>query len=182
MNDYNSRIVAFDSNILTYFLDGNRGDYRLTPDDPIADQRIAAVRLFLYCRTFIVPAVRSEALRIGSPEKREEHIRFIDSQFAEFNPDWRQLKSIERRTSELLPHHRNGEKDCRILAETEECGIPVLVTWDTDFRTDLAQWTRTRLESPVQCWEHFDIPRGTPPQWTPYADHPLVKETWWRWE
>jgi hypothetical protein len=172
VSDYDNRIVALDSNALTYFLDGNRGTYRLSPDDPIADQRVAAVRLFLYCKTVIVPTVTAEALRIGDEEKRQEHLSFINNQFAEFVPDGRQMESIERRTKELLPHHRNGENDCRILAEVEEDGdIPVLATWDKGFRTDLARHTRIRLESPVACWDNFKIPRGTPSHWTPYGDH-----------
>jgi hypothetical protein len=73
------RYVAFDSNVLTYFLDGNRGNYRLAPDDPLADQRIAAVRLFLYCAPFIVPTVRDESSSILDPIKLDEHMSFIDT-------------------------------------------------------------------------------------------------------
>ena len=58
--DYNDRLIAFDSNILTYFLDANRGHYCLTPGDPLEQQRIAAMRLFLYCRPVIVPTVKAE--------------------------------------------------------------------------------------------------------------------------
>ncbi len=42
------RPVGFDSNVLTYFLDGNRGSFAFAPNDPLAPQRVAAVRLFLY--------------------------------------------------------------------------------------------------------------------------------------
>lgn len=183
MNRYDDRIVAFDSSALTYFLDGNRGSYRLALDDAISEQRIAAVRLFMYCKAMIMPTVKAEALRIGDAAKRDEHIRFIDFQFGEFIPDEGQKESILRRTNELLPHHPDGENDCRILAEVEEDGgIPVLVTWDKRFRSDLAKHTKIQVTSPLGCWDSYRIPRGTPPKWAPYGDHPLAKEHWWRWE
>jgi hypothetical protein len=183
MLPYDDRLVAFDSNILTYFLDGNKGNYSLTCNDSLAPQRIAAVRLFVYGKPVIVPTVKAEASCILNPAKCEEHIRFIDCQFAEFVPDDRQQASIKRRADELLPHHPTGLDDCLILAEVEHDGdIPVLVTWDKQFRGHLAPHTCIRLESPVKCWEAFDIPLGTPPVWTPAACHPLANETWWRWE
>ena len=69
-------LISFDSNILTYFLEGNGGSYSRTPSDPNTDQRIAAVRLFFYFEPVIVPTVRREATRILEPSKREEHLRF----------------------------------------------------------------------------------------------------------
>ena len=134
------RYVAFDSNVLTYFLDGNRGNYRLAPDDPLADQRIAAVRLFLYCAPFIVPTVRDESSSILDPIKLDEHMSFIDTNFGEFIPDDDQEESIGRRTSQLLPHHPRGPNDCRIVAEVEEDGgLPVLVTFDD--RLETGSWS-----------------------------------------
>jgi hypothetical protein len=177
------RYVAFDSNVLTYFLDGNRGNYRLAPDDPLADQRIAAVRLFLYCAPFIVPTVRDESSSILDPIKLDEHMSFIDTNFGEFIPDDDQEESIGRRTSQLLPHHPRGPNDCRIVAEVEEDGgLPILVTFDDRLKRDLGPHTRLRIESPVDCWSSYKIPRGTPPIWTPASRHPLANERWWRWE
>ena len=183
MSGDKERFVAFDSNILTYFLEANSGNYRLAPDDSIADQRVAAMRLFLHCGPEIMPTVRAEALRIDNAQRLEEHIRFIDGNFGEFIPDDQQQQSIQRRAAELLPFHPKGENDCRILAEVEEDGdVPVLVTWDGGFRNDLRGRTRIRVESPTDCWNGFDIPRGTAPKWTPGAGHPLASQDWWRWE
>jgi hypothetical protein len=67
------RPIALDSNVLTYFLDVNRGSYAMSANDPMAGQRIAAVRLFLYGTTFIPPTVRTEAENILDPEKLELH-------------------------------------------------------------------------------------------------------------
>src|SRR5690242_15590295 len=109
MSENEHRAVAFDSNILTYFLEGNRGSYELVRGDRLAEQRIAAVRLFLYCSPIIVPTVRAETLRIGDAKNLEEHMRFIDGQFAEFRPYSWQRNSIENRTRDLLPYHPKGE-------------------------------------------------------------------------
>jgi hypothetical protein len=177
------RHIAFDSNVLTYFLDGNRGSYKMAPNDPLAEQRIAAVRLFLYARPFIPPTVRTEAASILTPAKLEEHIRFIDYSFGELLPDEHQEKWIAERTNELLPHHKAGENDCRIVAEVEQDGdVPVLVTFDGGLKKDLAPHARIRIETPIECWESFAIPRGTPSKWVPGNGHPLAAETWWRWD
>ncbi len=183
MLPYEERFVAFDSHILTFFLDANRGAFRLAPDEPLANERIAAFRLFLYCRPVIVPSVTDEAAAISLAAKQEEQLRFIANNFVEPVPedtlDW----AIEARLPELLRHHPTGEKECRILAEVEVVGgVPVLVTFDHAFRRDLAPQTRIRLQSPTECWASLKIPRGTPPQWTPGEGHPLERETWWRWE
>jgi hypothetical protein len=183
MPDHNERFVAFDSNALTYFLDGNRGQYTPVPGDPFWDQRVAAVRLFLYCKAVIMPTVRAEAERISNPAKLDEHMRFINYSFGEFIPDERQKNSIERRAQELSPHHPKGLNDCRIVAEVEADGdVPVIATWDGGFKKDLAAHTTIRIWTPVECWHSFSFPQGMPPIWTPAPGHPLANETWWRWE
>jgi hypothetical protein len=118
---------------------------------------------------------------ISNPEKLDEHLRFINTNFGEFIPDESQKASIERRALLLLPRHP-GEGDCRILAEVEEAAIPTLVTFDTDFKRDLSAHTSIPIKTPVECWENFAIPRGTQPKWTPAPGHALADQTWWRWE
>lgn len=97
--------VAFDSNVLTFFLDANRGQYEVTAQDPLREERIAAFRLFLYCRPFIVRTVTAEAERIKNDPKLKEHMEFIWYSFAECVPDDDQIAAIERRASELEPFH-----------------------------------------------------------------------------
>jgi hypothetical protein len=92
------RPLAFDSHVLTYFLDGNDGNYSKATDS-LADERVAAVRLFFHCRPFIAPIVRVEALDIPDPIKREKHIRSIDGSFEEIVPDDQQIVNIGRRPS-----------------------------------------------------------------------------------
>jgi hypothetical protein len=163
-------------------LDGNRGSYSIVPNDPAAEQRIAAVRLFLWCDPQIVPTVRLEASRILSPAKLEEHMRFIDYSFAEITLDGPQTLASERRANELLAYHPTGIDDCRIVAETEQAPeIPVLVTFDRDLKRNLRPHTRLRIETPTECWAALNIPHGTPSQWTPASSHPLANEPWWHW-
>lgn len=175
--------LAFDSNVLTYFLDGNRGDYTRPNDRALGEQIVAAVRMFFYCRPFIAPTVRAEALRIGSQAKRDEHIAFIDSVFPEIVPDHYQEQMIEQRAVELQQHHPQRDlDDCRVVAEVEQDGgIPVLVTYDARLLS-LAPHVRVKIERPTEYWTSLGIPRGTPPIWSPAAGHPLHAETWWRWE
>jgi hypothetical protein len=115
--------LAFDSNVLTFFLDANRGEYELSAQDPLREERITAYRLFLHCRPFIVRTVTAEAERIKNDAKLKEHMSFIWNQFAECVPDDAQIAAIERRASELEPHHPGGLNDCRIVAEVENCGV-----------------------------------------------------------
>jgi hypothetical protein len=181
MRPFERPIVAFDSNVLTFFLDANRGEYQ-RDSVVLTEERVAAFRLFLYCKPVIVPSVTREAEGIREEARRGEHLGFVASQFGELNPDDEQERRIERRAAELLLHHPKGPDDCRILAEVEEDGdVPVLVTFDRRFQKDLAPHTRIQIQTPVECWSSLNIPRGTPPQWGPAPGHPLSAETWWRW-
>ena len=173
--------MAFDSNVLTFFLDANRGQYAASPDDPLRDERIAAFRLFLFCRPFIVRTVTAEAGRIKNVPKLKEHMAFIWGSFAECVPDDDQIQLIEARARSLEPHHPGQMDDCRILAETESCDVPTLVTFDTQLQKRLAAHTKIRIQMPVECWQALAIPPGAPPQWSPAAEHPLSRESWWRW-
>jgi hypothetical protein len=140
------RLVGFDSNLLPFFLDANRGEYQPHVGDSVGEQQIAAFRLFLYCKPVIVPAVTPEAEAIRDAAKRDEHLRFVSINFIEFLPDEYQEHAIDRRVTELLPLHVRGKKDCRILAEVEAHfalgGTPVLVTFDSRFRKELAPHTK----------------------------------------
>jgi hypothetical protein len=106
----NDWLVAFDSHVLTYFLDGNKGNHSQKADDPLAEQRVAAVRLFMYCTPIIVPTVKAEASRIRESAKLGDHMQYIDYQFAEFIPYEEQEQTIKQR------------KDCRHVA----IGVPMV--------------------------------------------------------
>ena len=153
----------------------------MSPSDPLAEQRIAAVRLFLFATPCIPPTVRAEAETILNPDKLEEHIRFINYSFIELLPDASGQSWIDKRVEELHPYHK-GLNDRQIVAEVEHDGnISVFVTFDGMLKKDLAPHVNIRIETPVECWNGFRISPGTPPPWVPAPQHPLARETWWRW-
>ena len=86
--------VAFDSNVLTFFLDANRGEYQFSPHDSVGEERKAAYRLFLFCRPVIVPTVTAEAEQIKGDTKLRKHMEFIWYQFAECQPDDLQVRRM----------------------------------------------------------------------------------------
>lgn len=74
-------LVAFDSNVLSYFLQANQAGYdpASDPDPVLAAERVAAFRLFLYMeRAFVVPTVEREAKRIRDAIRRDEHRASFD--------------------------------------------------------------------------------------------------------
>jgi hypothetical protein len=156
--------IAFDSNVLTFFLDANRRQHGVTAEDPLREQRIAGFLPFLFCRPFIVRTVTAEAERIKDDPKLREHMESIWYSFAECVPNDPQIITIERRASDLERFHPGEFSDCRILAEVEMCEVPLLVTFDTRFQRRLSPHTKVRIQTPVECWQSLAIPPGTSPQ------------------
>jgi hypothetical protein len=75
------------------------------------------------------------------------------------------------RAQDLLPHHNTGLNDCRIVAEVEQDGaIPVLATFDREFKRDLEPRARIRIQTPMECWAAFNIPVGRGPNGSPPPD------------
>ena len=111
-------IIGFDSNVLTAFLLANNGKPAERETDPLAPERLATYRLFLYCRPFVLPSVTVEAGLIPDGAKLEEHLRFIAFTFAELNPDDYQQERIKERAAALKKFH-SGDLDCQIVAEAE---------------------------------------------------------------
>jgi hypothetical protein len=107
--------------VLTFFVGANSGQYQIGPQDPLRDERIAAFRLFLFCRPFIVRTVIAEAERIKNEFKLRRHMESIWYSFAESVPDDDQIIAIERRATELEPSHPGGLEDCRIRACQKIC-------------------------------------------------------------
>jgi hypothetical protein len=147
----------------------------------LADQRVAAFRLFLFCRPFIVRTVSAEAARIQNDAKLKEHMAFIWSSFAECVPDDDQIRTIERRAQGLVPFHPGEIDDCRILAEVEVCGVRTLATFDMRLQRRLTPHTDVCIQTPAECWESLAIPHGAAPLWSPAPEHPLSRESWWHW-
>ena len=176
-------LVAFDSNVLSYFLQANQAGYdpASDPDPVLAAERVAAFRLFLYMeRAFVVPTVEREAKCIRDAIRRDEHLRFIRFQFDQVLEQNLDANWIRRRTSELARHHAD-EDDCRAVAEAEGGTMEVFVTFDGVLKAHLQAHATVALRSPSEQWTALRIPRGTPPHWQPRRGHPLHGADWWRW-
>lgn len=173
-------IIGFDSNVLSAFLLANNGRVSLSHGDPLANERLATYRLFLHCRPFILPSVTVEAGLIPDGVKLDEHLRFIAYSFAEVIPDEYQKQLITRRAAELGKFH-TGELDCRIVAEAEVGGVPIVVSLDSKLISRLSPHTSIRLRRPTELWSDLALPPGTPSKWVPGPGHPLEHERWWRW-
>lgn len=167
-------LVAFDSNILTSFLNANS---RLIPS--VGDE-LASFRLFMYApKLTILPTVTKEAERIPKDNKREEHLRWVWYHFPEDQLDHESAK-IEARTQDLVVHHlEEDHDDCRIVAEAEKANAGVLATIDKKIKR-LQKYTAVRLLTPADALEHLGILSGAPPYREPASGHPLYGAAWWR--
>ena len=90
-------VIGFDSNVLTAFLLANNGNLSAHDEDPLAVQRLATYRLFLYCSPCILPSVTVEAGLIPEGIKLQEHLRFIAQTFWQVILDQNQTQLVEQR-------------------------------------------------------------------------------------
>lgn len=167
-------LVAFDSNVLTAFLNANSKVVESVGDD------LASFRLFLYApELMILPTVAVEAERIPKDEKRGEHLKWVSYHFPEAQLG-HQAKRIDDRTQKLLAHHPERDiDDCRIVAEAEMAHVDVLATIDRKIKR-LQPHTAVRLLTPAGTLEHLGIVSGAHPQREPGSGHPLAEARWWR--
>jgi hypothetical protein len=175
------KVVALDSNSLTYLLDAVRDGY-LPQTDPasIAPPRLAMFRLFCYstCSLWVSPTVRTEYLRITDPAKRESHDRWVRYQLEDLEPTV-PAHVFDRRVSELNRRHADLD-DCRIVAEAEAASADILLTSDGELIIDLGDQTGVALIQPTEFLASLAIPAGSAPRTVPAAGNPLSTETWWR--
>ena len=167
-------LVAFDSNVLTAFLNANSTAVPSVGDD------LGAFRLFIYApRLTILPTVTEEADRIPKDDKRQEHLKWIWYHFIEAQLRG-ETKRVANRTQELLAHHPEKDADdCRIVAEAEAAGVDVIATIDKKIKR-LQSHTRVRLLTPTATLEHLGIVGAANSEREPANGHPLAEATWWR--
>lgn len=151
------------------------------PDDRVAEQKIALVRVFFYLpdTLWVTRSVTVECARIRNIDRAKLHQSFISALFGEL--PIQQYQSVESRTNELCGYHK-GRADCAILAEAEATPMDVFLSFDSDFLRNLRPHSAAvRLLDPVQYWTMLGIPRGAKPQKVPEKTNPLALETWWKW-
>jgi len=171
--------IGLDSQCLSYLLDAIAGIDE--PKDSLASEKKALLRSWFYKPgTFtLTETVISEVGRIPNAERREIHESFIRTLFLDYPV--RNLTAVQARASQFQMTHPKP-RDCRILAEAEELGLDIVLTYDHDF------WKRlhglsptTKLIKPSAYWTGLNVPRGAEPRTVPHHTNPLSQQTWWRW-
>jgi predicted nucleic acid-binding protein len=179
--------VGLDSNCLTFLLDCianiNEPIGQSKEKQLVADEQIALLRSWLYkpgAFAFILTeTVISEVARIRDVERHEFHKSFIRPLFLDYPV--RNLAAVQARTEQFAAHH-NGLSDCRVLAEAEELGLNVVLTYDHKFRKHLSTISATtKLMTPSSYWTSLGIPKGATPVTAPHHTNPLSEQSWWRW-
>ena len=174
--------VALDSNCVTYFLDA--AEARFDPETDrtdLSDQRRCVVLLYFYAVSAYtgLPKVHEEVAAIQDPHKRRVHKQLLENLMLDVLEDL-PVDARDRRVAALLDYHPKPA-DCRILAEAEMAAVPVLLTFDTDFRNRLgAVAAGTRILRPCEFWDELDIPPGTEPTKGPRPSNPMAGSEWWR--
>ncbi|QPD03310.1 MAG: hypothetical protein Nkreftii_001084 [Candidatus Nitrospira kreftii] len=169
--------VGLDSQCYTYRIDAMAKLDK--PVDDLAKQRIALFRIFLYRDggLFISPTVRSEYQRIRSQTRAVFH-----EEWTTLFPETRPINSsrMDARIIELQAHHPDAD-DCRILAEAEDAGLSVLLSFDSKFISRLSPHTPVSIMRPLDYWPSLNIPRGSTPATTSRFDNPMADQSWWKW-
>ena len=169
--------VGLDSQCYTYLIDTMASVDE--PTDDIADQRIALFRIYLYKEggLHILTTVRAENQCIHDMALAKHHENWM-TLFPETQPI--NPSRIDDRTKELLACH-SGARNCRILAEAEDVGLSVLLSFDSKFIAKLRSKTAVSVVRPLDFWTSLNIPRGAKPENPPRPDNPMAAQSWWRW-
>jgi len=171
--------IGLDSQCLSYLLDAIAGIDE--PKDSLALEKKALLRSWFYKPgTFtLTETVISEVGKISNAERREFHESFIRTLF--LDPPVRDLTAVQARSNQFQIAHPKSQ-DCRILAEAEELGLDIVLTYDHDFwkRLQGASPT-TKLIKPSTYWTALNVPIGAEPRTEPDHTNPLSEQSWWRW-
>lgn len=174
--------VGLDSNCLTYLLTAISGISE--PTDDLALEKIALIRIWFhkpgnFC-FYLTETVVSEVKNIPDSKHRELHDSFIRTLFCDYPVQ--DVDTVQQRAAYFQNLH-NKQNDCRVLAEAEELGLDILLTYDNDFWKKLkCASNKTRLMKPSEYWASLGIPRGANPITVPHSTNPLSQENWWRWK
>lgn len=124
--------VTFDSQVFTYLIEANSGDYDPTtdPDQVVAQERVAALRVFLHHDIIVIPpTVGKESKSIPDHDRRKEHELFAHVHLIQ--PDHLDPTKVDALASHYFKFHPSMD-DCRIVAKAELLRIDFLLTHDTN--------------------------------------------------
>jgi len=171
--------VGLDTQCLTYLIDAMQAVEE--PTDTLAEERKALIRIFFYTPgTFYVSeTVLDEVARIRGTDRRALHDNYVLVLFND--PPIVDQVTVNVRVEHLLGVHPH-KNDCRILAEAEDLGLNVLLSYDRRFLSRLGKYSNSvDLCEPSRYWRSLDICRGAKPKWAPHPKNPLSKQDWWKW-
>ena len=177
MNDLQA---ALDSNCLSYLLSAASGEH--TENEMIFDEGVALIRLWFYVpgRFYITDTVATECSEIPNLEKKALHSAFTS--YTYWGVPVRNQAAVAERVQEFkLLHH--GAGDCSALAEAEDAGLDVLLTYDRDFLKFKDRFgSKVALMRPSELWASMAVPRGVTPVLRPALGNPLEGQRWWLWQ
>jgi len=170
--------IGIDSQCLSYIIDAFAGI--TAPVDSLAAQKIALVRLYFYLpgALWVTPTVVAECEKIRDCRRAELHASFVRVLFGEML--LRNESLVIAKTSLFKKYHR-GDNDCAIVAEAEDVGHSVLLSFDSDLIRHLAPQTSVSLMRPLEYWDSLAVPRGKSADKVPHSTNPLASQDWWRW-
>lgn len=173
--------IGLDSQSLSYLLDAIVGIEE--PTDILATEKKALVRSWFYrpggFAFTLTATVIAEVRQIPDATRREFHESFIRTLFLDY-PVLDPI-AVQARADQFAGAHPKP-RDCRILAEAEELGLDVVLTYDHDFWKRLREKSpTTRLIKPSEYWADLGIPAGAMPQTIPHPTNPISAQSWWRW-
>jgi hypothetical protein len=183
--------IAFDAQVVSYFLAANQAGYDPSNDDPLlAREKVAAFCLWMYVgNPVIVPTVFRECSAIpatsasGERNNREHHT-WNAYHFSEVLPSWLNAQRVETRAQQLNRLHKGPRNltDCRIVAECEEPGanVDALAVFDSRLLKNLRATARIPLLKPFECLIRAGVTKQTPAKVTLKPEHPLSGASWWR--
>lgn len=172
--------AALDSNCLSYLLSAASGE--LTENETIFAEGVALIRLWFYVpgRFYITDTVAAECSKIPNLEKKALHSSFTSYTYWGV-PVCNQAAVAERVERFKLLHH--GVGDCSALAEAEDAGLNVLLTYDRDFLKFNDRFeSKVALTRPSELWASLAVPRGSMPVLRPVLGNPLEGQRWWLWQ
>ena len=180
----NTKYIAIDGNILTYYTEANCPGYNPDTDtDKIKPERIASLQIPLYSKWYaILPAVRDEYKQIRETWKLEQHV-LAEQVFIDYKQSMFDENIIKERAEYFNKFHagKNNYNDCKIAAEAEYLqDTTILLSTDKKFINKISTITVGLLIiKPTDFVKKFNL-KNSAITISPAESNPLFHETWWR--
>jgi hypothetical protein len=171
--------VVVDGNCVSYWLDALDAVVAPHPEDPLADQKLALVRIFYYWPWVMsfTPTIRTEIEAISDPGRLKTHKQWIDIH----------LRELLAPNAERLAHAQDdlagsdvNETDAKWLCEAIAHDSTMAITWDQPLLNQSAGLTAIEVVSPATAWSTLSVPNGADARIAPSPTNPLSQQDWWK--